>query len=78
MSGEMRFYANGTGATQSESAVPARALQHEFAWMTRPQRTEPEIPPRLAAEIREALAAVERGEIEDLGDFSQYVDDDED
>lgn len=36
--------------------------------------------PELAAEIREGLAAAERGETEDLGSFSQYAaeDDDED
>jgi hypothetical protein len=34
--------------------------------------------PELAAEIREGLAAAERGETEDLGSFQQYLDDDED
>jgi hypothetical protein len=32
----------------------------------------------LAAEIREGLAAAERGETEDLGSFEQYLDDAED
>jgi len=31
----------------------------------------------LAAEIREALAAVERGETEDLGSFAQYAEEPE-
>jgi hypothetical protein len=30
--------------------------------------------PELAAEIRESLAAAERGETEDLGTFEQYLD----
>lgn len=34
--------------------------------------------PELAAEIREGLAAAERGETVDLGSFQQYLDDDED
>jgi hypothetical protein len=34
--------------------------------------------PELAAEIRDGLAAAERGETEDLGSFQQYLDDDED
>jgi hypothetical protein len=32
----------------------------------------------LSAQIREALAATERGETVDLGDFTQYADDDPD
>jgi hypothetical protein len=34
--------------------------------------------PELAAEIRDGLAAAERGETVDLGSFSQYADDDQD
>jgi hypothetical protein len=34
--------------------------------------------PELAAEIREGLAAAERGETVDLGSFGHYADDDED
>lgn len=34
----------------------------------------PPVSEELAAEIREALAAVERGETEDLGSFAQYAD----
>jgi hypothetical protein len=34
--------------------------------------------PELASEIREGLAAAERGETEDLGSFQQYLDDDAD
>jgi hypothetical protein len=34
--------------------------------------------PELAAEIREGLAAAERGETEDLGSFEQYLDRDQD
>jgi hypothetical protein len=34
--------------------------------------------PELAIEIREGLAAAERGETADLGSFQQYLDDDED
>jgi hypothetical protein len=33
--------------------------------------------PELAAEIREGLAASERGETEDLGSFEQYLDDED-
>lgn len=42
--------------------------------------SEPYVSEELAAEIREALAAAERGETEDLGSFAQYADepDDED
>lgn len=32
--------------------------------------------PELAAEIREGLEAADRGETEDLGDFSEYLSDD--
>jgi hypothetical protein len=34
--------------------------------------------PDVASEIREGLAAAERGETEDLGSFEQYLDDGED
>src|SRR3984957_11379682 len=34
--------------------------------------------PELAAEIREGLAAAERGETEDLGSFEKYLDDNQD
>ena len=42
--------------------------------------SEPHVSEELAAEIREALAAAERGETEDLGSFAQHADepDDED
>jgi hypothetical protein len=42
--------------------------------------SEPYVSEELAAEIRSALAAAERGETEDLGSFAQYADepDDED
>ena len=39
----------------------------------------PRYPPmseQLAAEIREALTRVERGQVVDLGSFAQYADDD--
>jgi hypothetical protein len=75
MPDSMQIYVNGSGSTQA--TVPARALKHTFAWVKTTGRAEPQISPRLAAEIREALAAVERGEADDLGDFSQYADDED-
>ena len=39
---------------------------------------DPYVSEQLAAEIRDALAAAERGETEDLGSFAQYADDPDD
>ena len=36
-----------------------------------------DVPPSVVEDIREALAATERGETQDLGDFLQYADDDD-
>ncbi len=41
--------------------------------MTEPAE-DPPVPEELAAEIREALSRVRRGEAVDLGDFSQYTE----
>lgn len=40
--------------------------------------SEPYVSEELAAEIRSALAAAERGETEDLGSFAQYADESDD
>jgi len=65
-----------SGSTATTATQPQTELQHQFAWV-RVGDPDPYVPDELAAEIRLALAAVERGEIEDLGDFSQFVDDED-
>jgi hypothetical protein len=73
--------------TQAATATPAPVaasteLRECFAWLatsTTSTTAAPQDPPmsdQLAAEIREALARVERGEVMDLGSFAQYADDD--
>ena len=73
--------------TQTATATPAPVaasseLQECFAWLSTgiTSTTEaPQDPPmseQLAAEIREALTRVERGQVVDLGSFAQYADDD--
>ena len=39
--------------------------------------SDPPVPDQLAAEISEAIAQVERGQVVDLGSFAQYADDDD-
>jgi len=73
--------------TQTATATPAplaasTELKQTFAWLSTgavstggaPQ--DPPMSEQLAAEIREALARVERGQVVDLGSFAQYADDD--
>lgn len=73
--------------TQTATATPAPVaassrLQECFAWLstgTTSTTATPQDPPmseQLAAEIREALARVEHGQVVDLGSFTQYADDD--
>jgi len=73
--------------TQAATTTPApiatsSELQECFAWLstgTTSTTGAPQDPPmseQLAAEIREALARVERGQVVDLGSFAQYADDD--
>jgi hypothetical protein len=73
--------------TQTAAATPAPVaasseLQACFAWLstaTTSMTGTPQDPPmseQLAAEIREALGRVERGQVVDLGSFAQYADDD--
>lgn len=76
-------YTSATSATPAPVAGPSQEVQEQFAWMAvsvSADRPELHIPEELAAEIREALAAADRGETEDLGSFAQYADepDDED
>ncbi len=73
----MEFYVNGSASTTG--LVPRRALEHTFAW--RSQSTsemrsapEPRMTPELAAEIREAFAAIERGELVERDDYTRYAD----
>jgi hypothetical protein len=73
--------------TQTATTTPAplaasSELREWFAWLststTSTIRT-PQDPPmseQLAADIREALARVEHGQVVDLGSFAQYADDD--
>jgi len=63
----MVFYVGGSSGTQA--TVQAYELEQRFAWLNVPTsapRQDPYVSPRMAQEIRDALAAVERGEIEDL------------
>jgi hypothetical protein len=73
--------------TQTATVTPApiaasSELQECFAWLSTGTTSTvgaPQDPPmsdQLAAEIREALARVERGQVVDLGSFDQYADDD--
>jgi hypothetical protein len=73
--------------THAVTATPAPVtasseLQECFAWLsigatsTTGAPRDPPISDQLAAEIREALARVERGQVADLGSFAQYADDD--
>jgi hypothetical protein len=75
--------------TQTATATPgpiaaSSQLQECFAWLSTSTTSTvgaPQDPPmsdQLAAEIREALARVERGQVVDLGSFAQYADDDSD
>jgi hypothetical protein len=77
--------------TQAATATPAAMpigtssqLRECFAWLSNSTATtagasqDPPMSEQLAAEIREALARVERGQVVDLGDFAQYADDGED
>jgi hypothetical protein len=47
----------------------------DVRWAKR--REQHELSDELAAELREALAASERGETDDLGSFAQYADESE-
>lgn len=71
----------------ASSATPTLALDltHErptemallfFRTSSRP--ADPYVSEELAAEIREALAAADRGETEDLGSFAQHADESDD
>jgi hypothetical protein len=73
--------------TQTATTTPAPVaasseLKECFAWLstgTTSATGAPQDPPmseQLAAEICEALARVERGQVVDLGNFAQYADDD--
>ena len=73
--------------TQTATATPApiaasSELQACFAWLSTGTTSavrvhqDPPMSEQLAAEIREALARVERGQVVDLGSFAQYADDD--
>ena len=73
--------------TQTATATPApiagsAELRQCFAWLSTSTTSTvgvPQDPPmseELAAEIREALARVERGQVVDLGSFARYADDD--
>lgn len=77
----IEVYRSGSSATPlvdlTHERPTARAL---VFFVTSSRSSEPYVSEELAAEIREALAAAERGETEDLGSFAQYADgpDDED
>ena len=63
----MIFYVGGSSGTQA--TVQAYELEQQFAWLNisaNAPRQDPYVSPRMAQEIRGALAAAERGEIEDL------------
>lgn len=73
--------------TQTATATPAPiAVSPEsqgcFAWLSTGTTSTVGAPQhlpmsdQLAAEIREALARVEDGQVVDLGSFAQYADDD--
>ena len=76
MPNEMKFYVGGSVGTPE--LLQASSLEHQFPWLSSERGSDLGLSPRLVQEICDALAAVERGEIEDLGDFSQYLDADED
>jgi hypothetical protein len=76
----MGIYTSAASATPAPLARSAQELRQTFAWLpvsSSSHRPEPSVSEELAAEIREALAAVERGETEDLGSFAQYADDED-
>jgi hypothetical protein len=65
----------------SPDYAPAIPVYLDLTMARRPAPPSPSRPPagppprpKLAAEIREALAAADRGETEDLGSFAQYAD----
>lgn len=80
MKNMIEIYTSASSATPPPMATSALALQQTFAWLAaeEPLRlAAPFVSEQLAAEIREALAAAERGDTEDLGSFAQYADDEE-
>lgn len=80
MTDTIGVYTRTASATPAPVTKPGQELQQTFAWMavTSSRSRDPYVSKELAAEILEALAAVERGESEDLGDFNQYADEDDD
>ncbi len=79
---QMEIYTQAASVTPAPVLGSARDLQECFAWLSTSTTSTTEVPqdppvsPELAAEIREALARVERGQVVDLGSFAQYADDD--
>ncbi len=74
----IQVYTSPASATPAMAPAPDR--QHMFAWtaaVSGAHPADPYVSEELAAEIREALAAVQRGEAEDLGSFAQYAEDDD-
>lgn len=76
---EISAYVGNTTATPAPAVVPEGGMAM-FTWTASASssRRDPYMSGELAGAIREALAAVERGETDDLGSFAQYLDDDED
>lgn len=76
----MEVYSSASSSTSTSTAdlmyqPPTASV---LVFVSHRRRDEPYVSEQLAAEIREALAAAERGETEDLGSFAQYADDPDD
>lgn len=81
----IEVYSSASSSTSTSTSTSVGDVMHQpptvtVALFVTGRHTKPYVSEQLAAEIREALAAAERGETEDLGSFAQYADepDDED